>query len=388
MSLIESIIKLTRKGAVVSTNSDVSEDTGEINIPSNLYYMKLAIFTATSIIANAFIKSTIKVYKDKKPVKDKDYYVLNIKANINQSASQFWHKVVTKALTNPNGALVIINNGYMYCADTFQIEKYQPFLGNIYSGISIDGLQLNRKYNANEVMIFKLEDQAPYSLINNVNEQFSKIINEAMQAYGDTNITKYKLKVDGLQAGDEKFAQEFENVLKKPLQEYLNGSKKLYVEYDGRTLEQMKSEKAAKSVDDYTKSIESYFKLVGKTYKIPESLMLGNITNVKDIVNQTLTFAVDPFAEMVSDVLTGAYGFDNWSRGNYYRVDTSSVNHIDLIDMASNISNLVGSSVTSVNEIRDVVHLDYINAEWANKHYLTKNFVSVTENQEMGGNDE
>ena len=97
---------------------------------------------------------------------------------------------------------------------------------------------------------------------------------------------------------------------------------------------------------------------------------------------------MDPFAEMVSDVLTGAYGFDNWSRGNYYRVDTSSVNHIDLIDMASNISNLVGSSVTSVNEIRDVVHLDYINAEWANKHYLTKNFVSVAENQEMGGNDE
>ena len=56
MSLIESIIKLTRKGAVVTTNSDVSEDTGEINIPSDLYYRKRAIYTASSIIGNACVR--------------------------------------------------------------------------------------------------------------------------------------------------------------------------------------------------------------------------------------------------------------------------------------------------------------------------------------------
>lgn len=385
MGFVESIINLTRKGREERKN--FLDESVEIAIPSNIYWMRLAIYTATTIIANAFIKAKIIVYKNNKRVKDEDYYSLNIKANPNESSSQFWHKVVTKSLTEEKGALVFNSRGNLYCADEFNIQEQRPFKGNIYDGIVVDGLQLNKIFKADEVLIFKLDNRAASTMINGINEEYGKIISQAIQAYGDANIKKYKLKIDGIQAGDEEFTEEFENFLRKPLQQYINNEKKLYIEYDGRSLEQMKSEgNNTKDVKDFIQTVESYFKLVGKAYKIPESLMMGNITNVKDIVNQTLTFAVDPYAEMVADVLTGAYGFDNFAKGNYFKVDTTSVNHIDLINMGAEVSQLVGSSVASVNEIREITNLDYINEQWANEHVRTKNFES-TKNKEKEDDD-
>jgi HK97 family phage portal protein len=387
MGFIEKLINIT--GVKKSSKKDFLEEEASINVSGEMYWMQLAIYTAVSIVANAFTKAEIKVYKKGKQVKNEDYYSLNVKANPNQSASQFWQKVVTKALTCDKGALVIIVKGCLYCADEFNIREKRPFKGNLYDGIVIDDFQLDAVYNSHEVMLFKLDNSAAMSLIGQVNQSYSKIIADSLQAYTDSNIKRYKLKIDGIQAGDEEFNEEFKRYLEKPLRDYVDGKKKIYVEYTGRTLEQMKNEgsSANKSVEDFTKSVESFFKLVGKVFKIPESLMLGNITNVKDIVNQTLTFAVDPFAEMVTDVLTGAYGFGEFSQGNFYRVDTTSVNHIDLIDMAANVSQLVGSSVASINETREAVGLDEINADWARKHYQTKNFSPVENNTQMGGED-
>lgn len=73
-------------------------DVIQIDIPTEIYVKELAIYTATSLIANAISQSEIKVYKSGKSVQDEDYYSLNIKPNKNESASQFWHKVVEKLL--------------------------------------------------------------------------------------------------------------------------------------------------------------------------------------------------------------------------------------------------------------------------------------------------
>lgn len=49
-------------------------------------------------------------------------------------------------------ALVIENNGNLYCADSYSVEEY-PIVGNKYSGITIGNLQLNRSYRAYEVYL-------------------------------------------------------------------------------------------------------------------------------------------------------------------------------------------------------------------------------------------
>ena len=193
------------------------------------------------------------------------------------------------------------------------------------------------------------------------------------------------LKVHGLQAGDEKFRKEWEDILKQPLTDYVNGKARIYVEYDGKELVKMKSEGSQKSADDLTKLIEQTFKVVGEAFKIPQSLMLGNITNMNDIVKSFLTFGVDPYADMIGKVLTGQYGMEEWLKGNYYKVDTSTVNHVDIFDMADKIDKLISSSFACIDEVREKAGLDRLNEEWSSRHLLTKNYEFIDKQNLQGG---
>ena len=371
-----------------SSKERIGPETITIDIPSTVYVKELAIYSAVSLIANAISQSEIKVYKNYVCVKDEDYFSLNIKPNPNESASHFWHKVIEKALRDERGALCFISGRNLYCADSFVLEQRRPFVGNLYSGVVIDDFQMDRKFTSDQVFIFKLENIQAKKLIDGLYADIGSIISTAMSAYKDTNAVKYKFKIDSVQAGDEAFNKEFENILKEPLKKFIDGDAKLYVEYNGRTLEKMKSDGTSKSSDDTISLIEEMFKIVGKAFKIPESLMLGNITNMNDVVKSFLTFSVDPWADMIGQVLTGQYGYANWKNGNYFRVDTSTVNHVDIFDMADKIDKLISSAFASIDEVREKAGLDILNEDWSKNHLLTKNYEFINEKNKMiGGKD-
>lgn len=364
-----------------------TEDEVEITIPQSLYIRELAIYTATSLIANAISQSEIKVYKGGEPVKDEDYFSLNIKSNPNESASELWQKVIDRMLRAypGKGALCFISGRNLYCADDYEIVEERPFLGNIYGGVSVNRLLLDRRFRADQCFIFKLENTQANHLIKQMYDEYGQIVSSAMGAYKYSNNPKFKLKVSGAKAGDSEFNKTFEEILKRPIQQFTGGDKKVYIEYDGYSLESMKVDGSQKSSDDTVKLIDQVFRMTGKAYKIPESLMLGNITNMNDVVKAFLTFAVDPIADTISKTLTGQYGLESWSKGNYYKVDTSGVNHVDIFDMAESIDKLISSSFACIDEVREKANLDPINEDWSRKHLLTKNYEFIEKMLKEGG---
>lgn len=369
----------TRQGTVIC-----------VDIPASIYIKELAIYTGVSLIANAISQSEIICYKNQKRDKNEDYYSLNIKPNPNESASQFWHKVVEKMFRNKDGALCFISNRNLYCADDFSIKQKRPFLGNLYDGVIVDDFSMNRTFTAGQCFNFKLENTQAYSLIDGAYQELANVVSTAMESYKDSNASKYILRVDGIQAGDKEFNKEFEKFLKAGIQKYTNNESKVYIEYKGRTLEQMKKEGQQKNSDDIVKLINEIFSFVGKALKIPDSLMNGNINNMEEVVNAFLTFAVDPVADEIGKTLTGAYGYDSWARGNYYRVDTSSVSHVDIFKMADKIDKLISSSFAHVDEVRVRAGLDEIGEEWSRRHLITKNydFIENMLKQNGGGDSE
>lgn len=345
-----------------------------INIPASVYVKELAVYTAISLIANAISQSEVLCYKSGKRSKDEDYYSLNIKPNQNESASQFWHKVVEKMFRNKDGALCFISNRNIYCADDFYVRQRRPFLGNLYDGVVIDEFSMNRIFTAQQCFIFKLENIQARELIDGAYSELSGVVTTAMEAYKDTNATKYILRVENIQAGDKEFNAEFEKYLKENIRKFVGNEAKVYIQYMGKSLEQMKNERQQKNSDDVVKLIDEIFSMIGKAFKIPESLMTGNINNMDEVVNAFLTFAVDPVADEIGKTLTGAYGYEAWERGDYYRVDTSKVSHIDIFKMADKIDKLISSSFMAIDEVREKAGIDEIGENWSKRHLLTKNY--------------
>ena len=76
--------------------------------------------------------------------------------------------------------------------------------------------------------------------------------------------------------------------------------------------------------------------------------MLGNITNMKEVMNSFITNGIDPYAKMIERELSRKQGYERWKKGNYARVDTSKINHIDVLEVAEKLKGTTcGSKNTS-----------------------------------------
>ncbi len=348
-----------------------------IDIPASLYYKELAVYTASSLIGNAISRSEIKHLERGKAVKDKDYFILNVSPNPNETSSVFWHKVINRVIRQ-NKALVIEVNENLYCADSFTVEKENVIHGNIYSGVTVDNFQFSKKFDNSNSYLFRMDDINVNQLINGMYDEYGKILSVAAKKFNNVNGQKYKLHIEGVKAGDEEFNKTFKEYIQEQLESYLKSDNAVYPEFDGYELKADESVNGG-NANDYLALKNDLFSTVAGIFHIPESMMKGNITNMKEIITGFLTFGVDPYADMIAEVLNKGAGVKNFTEGNYYSIDTGRINHHDIFEIASNFYNLIGSSAYNVDQLREKLGDEPLNTDWSKKHFISKNFQEINE---------
>ena len=93
-----------------------------------------------------------------------------------------------------------------------------------------------------------------------------------------------------------------------------------------------------------------------------------------------MTNCIDPLADQLQEEINRKrYGYEGWARGDYLRVDTSSIIHFDLFANAANVEKLVGSGAYTINDVRRAANQAIINEPWANEHFMTLNISTMSE---------
>ncbi|WP_235828998.1 phage portal protein [Anaerosacchariphilus polymeriproducens] len=346
-----------------------------VDIPAELYYKELALYTGISLLANAIAKCEIKTYVDHAPVKDRDYYCLNVSPNPNESSSQFWHKVIEKVIRGGE-ALVIETNGNLYCADSYCVKEERPIIGNSYQNISVGNFTFTKTWGANDVYLFRLDNTEIGGLLNGMSNEYNKLISAAAKSYKQSNGSKFKLHIEGAKAGDKEFNKEFEETIKKQLATFMENEYSIYPEFEGYELTSFK-ESNPKNADDLIKLRKDMFEIVGQALKIPQTLMSGNITNMNEITKVFLTFAVDPLADMIAEVLNKRAGFENWVKGSFYKMDTGKINHRDIFEIAQSIDKLIACGSMCIDELREELGYEALNTPFSRQHFMTKNYEKI-----------
>lgn len=347
-----------------------------------IYYKELAIQTAITLIANAIAKCEIKVYEKNREVKNETYYTLNISPNKNENSSQLWHKAIEKMVYDNESIIIEVGNS-LYCASSYSVEEY-PILGNLYKGVAIGNLQLNKTFKSEEVFRLKLNNAHIKKLIDGLYEQYGELMSYAAKNYKKSNGTKYKLILDQVKASDEKFQETYREVVQKQLKDFIENENAVYPQYKGYDLQDV-SPSSNKDSSDFRNLRKEMFEIVAQAFQIPVSIMLGNITNMNEIVKIFLTFCIDPIADMISEEITRktSGNYDNWVKGNYIKVDTSTINHIDILDVAEKADKLIASGTCCIDEVREIIGFDKLGTEFSQKHFITKNYDTV-ENRLIG----
>lgn len=352
------------------------DSTVVIDIPAELYYKELAVFTASSLISNAISRSEVKTFKEGMPIKDKDYFLLNVSPNKNETSSLFWHRVINKIIREGEALIVETADGSIYCADSFTRKEERPILGDTYESVTVGNFTFEKVFTQDNSYMIRLDDMNVRRLIDGMYDQYGTIMSSAASALKQSNGQKYKLHIEGVKAGDEEFNKEFENYIKKQLKTYLESDTAVYPEFDGYKLEPDTSKTAASSAD-FVSLKKELMSTVASAFHIPESMMTGNITSMKEIVGSFLTFGVDPYADAITEALNKGVGVDNYIKGNYYKVDTSKIQHQNIFDLAVSCMNLISSGIMCIDEVREELDKAPLNTEWSQKHFITKNFEEI-----------
>ena len=352
------------------------DSTVVIDIPAELYYKELAVFTASSLISNAISRSEVKTFKEGKPIKDKDYFLLNVSPNKNETSSLFWHRVINKMIREGEALIVETADGFIYCADSFTRKEERPILGDTYESVTVGNFTFEKVFTQDNSYMIRLDDMNVRRLIDGMYDQYGTIMSSAASALKQSNGQKYKLHIEGVKAGDEEFNKEFENYIKKQLKTYLESDTAVYPEFDGYKLEPDTSKTAASSAD-FVSLKKELMSTVASAFHIPESMMTGNITSMKEIVGSFLTFGVDPYADAITEALNKGVGVDNYIKDNYYKVDTSKIQHQNIFDLAVSCMNLISSGIMCIDEVREELDKAPLNTEWSQKHFITKNFEEI-----------
>lgn len=365
---------LTRHFNFLSRKLDPEELEAVCNCFANKAAFKtLALYIATSYIANAISKCEIKVMYKGEEAKDYLYYRLNISPNPNESGAQFINALVTRLCLKSDALVVPHKDDALYLAQGFSIDK-KPLKDHVFQGIVIDEQQIAKKHKASDVYYFKLENREVASVINSLYEDYGKLIAAAIEGFKQGHGRKYKLKLDTTKVGDEKFAKDWEEVVKDQLAEFLKSENAVYPQYMGYDLEEMKTE-ADGGATDIIAMRKEVFDLVAQAYKIPTSMMYGNTNNTAEVVRQFLTFAVDPIAQMMGDELTRkSFSYEEWQEGSQIIVDTKRINHVDIFDVADKVDKLISSGVFNIDAVLSALGYQPLNTEFSTAHYITKNY--------------
>lgn len=362
-------------------------DTIVLDLAVEYYVKRLAVQTCVNLIANTLVRCPIRTYENGKEIFGNNHYLLNVEPNQNQNASQFFHEFVSKLVLD-NECLVIMQNEQLYVADSFERKEY-AFYENVYKNVVVNDFQLDKQFKESEVLYFELNNKKIKNVIDDLYNSYGKLITAAMNYYKRSNALRVKLKIEssGPQTDEEQANREdmFNSQLKRFLE--AEGAA-AWPEQDDVTLEELQNlSNSGRTSRDIRALVDDIFDFVSTAFLIPKGLIKGDLADVEGQTDNYIMFCIAPIASQIEDEANRKiYKKDGYLKRNYLRVDTSMIKYTDIVKLATAMDKLISSGTHSANENRMLIGKEPINEDWANEHYITKNYQKA-ENFFEGGEE-
>ena len=178
-------------------------------------------------------------------------------------------------------------------------------------------------------------------------------------------------------------AKNFDETLKKLLNEYFKtffeSENAVLPIFDGYTFTETNRSKNYNETTtrDIKAMYDDVFDFTARAIGIPPSILKGDVQDNSKAMDELLTVALDPLAgTLESEINRKKYG-KAVLKGSRCMVDTSHIKHVDVFGNAANIDKLVQSGTHTINMILRAMGQPQVNEEWADQHFITKNYSTV-----------
>ena len=356
--------------------SDIIADQNVKDAIYEIYLRELAFWTCVNKIANAVSKCEFKTYRGSQEEKGREYYLWNYEPNQNQNATVFLTKLIG-TLYRKNEALVVEINQRLYVADDYEKEVF-ALRDYQFSGVTFDNYTLSETLYMSDVLFFELNSKDVRKLINGMYNSYSKLITYASNAYKKSRGRKGILNISAMAEQSETFDEEFEELMTNHFKNFFNKENAvlpLFEGYDYVDISQNSKTYSTESTRDIKALADDIFDFTARALSFPPSLAKGDVQDTEKATDELLTFVIDPLVKMMQqEINRKRNGYKGFVAGNYTKIETLAVKHIDIFDIATPIDKLISSGAFTINDILEVLGKPKIQEAWADQHFMTKNY--------------
>lgn len=344
---------------------------------------ELCFWICANMVANAMGRCEFRTFRNGEEIQEKDYYLWNISPNVNQNATAFMHKLVAR-LYQDNEALIVNtlarnDMDALVVADSWETPEEWPSRQNEYRGVVVGGYQYQYPLYESNVLHLKLNHTNIRPIVNGLYQSYYRMVSAAMKAYAWDRGQHWKVHVAQMAQGDDGWAKTFQQMIQDQVKPFLDSDGAILPEFEGYTYENVGG-KLGGDTRDIRAMIEDIFDFTARGFLIPAVLTNGKVEGTADANTRFLTNCIDPLCDQLQEeIVRKRYGYDQWKRGNYLRIDSSSIIHFDLFANAANVEKLVGSGAYTINDVRRAANQATINEPWADEHFMTLNISPMGE---------
>lgn len=356
-----------------------------------------AINHAIDMIAKTISKSEMLVYRrdssNKKihPVKNDEYYKLNIKPNDNEEATLFFYKVLYKYLSEEDALIVCFNN-QLYLADSYNVTQ-SLLTPKTYSNVKIsdnygNSMIFEHIFSSDEVICLNLQCSQIKETLDSYYDELGRLLGTAANHYNLTNGVKFRLRHPGNPALKDPITKE--EISYDAYKERL--TRGLFDEEDSILLlsENFGLEKInfgdISSIENWSKLEKKWSDKVAMSFNIPQDIFYGTKTDKSTSTTDFITFGVLPHLQILEDGLNSKIiKKEDYLNGECIKINKLNMQHRDILESANGMDKLFSNGYTH-NEINNIAGLPELDEDWANERYITKNYAKIGSILE-GGDD-
>lgn len=366
-----------------SVSGDVASESGSYEELYTGAINAFAVFAVIDMVASLCAAAELKTYKDGKPFKGLEWHNLNIRPNVNQSATEFWKEAYSKLLYEGK-LLVVPIGGQKIIADSFSVDEY-ALRENVFTGVTRGSFTFNKAFQSSEVFYIQYSNQNVKPIVNDVLSVYSALYSEAANNYIRSGGSKAIIEVDTLPAGDPKLEEEYSKSINKRMREFNRARDATLTLFQGMKYTDLKSSGGGKEIPDIKSIFDGAVTRAAQAFKVPPQLVLGEVSGINDAIDYMLTVCIDPLLNVVSEELSGKeFSPDEYISGSFIAADTTNIKHIDIFSLAPNIEKLISSAFANIDETRERAGLHPTGEDWAQVHFCTKNQEPITNLNIMG----
>lgn len=354
---------------------------------ADLYIRELAFLSCVNLTANAISKCEFKTFSEKTETKKDEYYLWNISPNQNQNSSTFLHKLIYQLYLN-NEALVVENGGRLFVADSFSRKEYALY-DDVFSQVTVGDFQFSRTFLSSDVLYFQLSAEKMRTITNGLYASYSKLIAYGMKSYQKSRGTKGTLEIEAQMANDEKFTEAYNAIKNQGFRKFAEADSAVMPLYKGMKYDGLNAKTySSDTTRDIRAMIDDVTDFTARAFSIPPQLLNGSVQDVDSVTDEFLTFCIDPLADNLSEEINRKrYSKSEFLRGSCLQIDTRCIKHVDLLNSATAVDKLIGSGCFCVNDLRKLTGDTEINEDWAQRHFITKNYTDIAELQSLEGSE-